>query len=265
MKALIFDIKRFAIHDGPGIRTTLFFKGCPLDCPWCHNPESRSNSIDNYNHSDKVGSRTFISNRTIGKYYSVDELLDEIIKDDIFYEKSNGGITCSGGEPMVQSDFLEGFLKRCTEIGIHTALDTSGYAEQEVFMKIAPFVDLFLFDIKHLDKDIHKNYTGVSNTLILENFDWIINSGYNLIARIPVIPDISDDLKYIKGLKDYLDKRKSINFNEIHVLPYHHIGCGKYDTFNIESHHSFNEPSNELVEEIAVIFRKSGFKTKIGG
>jgi len=265
MKALIFDIKRFAIHDGPGIRTTIFFKGCPLDCPWCHNPESRSNTMEYYNHSDKVGSKSFISEKTIGNYYSISELLDEILKDEIFYEKSNGGVTCSGGEPIVQSSFMESFLSKCTEKGIHTALDTSGYAEQKVFMKVAPYVNLFLFDIKHLDKDIHKYYTGVTNTLILENFDWIVNSGYNVIARIPIIPDINDDPEYIKELQDFMNERKRANFNEVHILPYHRIGCGKYDTFNIESHHSFNEPSSEMVEEIADIFRESGFITKIGG
>jgi pyruvate formate lyase activating enzyme len=265
MKALIFDIKHFAIHDGPGIRTTVFFKGCPLSCPWCHNPESRSENVEYYEHIDKVGSKSFTTEKSIGKYYSINELMDEVNKDLVFYTESNGGITCSGGEPLAQYDFLGRFLNKCYDQGIHTALDTSGYADMEVFRKIAPVVNLFLFDIKHMENEIHKRYTGVDIDVILKNFDWLIDSGYETIARIPIIPNINADLKNIERLIDYLENRKCDNFNEVHLLPYHHIGCAKYKKFNINGSHGFEEPTDEMMQEYAHLFMESGFKIKIGG
>jgi len=265
MKALIFDIKRFAIHDGPGIRTTLFFKGCPLICPWCHNPESRNGERQVYDHVDKIGGMEFVSEKTIGSYYTSEELLSEVLKDNIFYLESGGGITCSGGEPLAQYPFLMKFLKECQSEEIHTALDTSGYAEEEVIRNIAPIVDLFLFDIKHLDNAKHKKYAGVKNDIILRNFNWLIDSGYNVTARIPVIPEINAERNYINELKEYLSNRISDNFNEVHLLPYHKIGCAKYGKFNIGVENSYNEPPAEMVEEYSDIFKRAGFKTKIGG
>jgi pyruvate formate lyase activating enzyme len=265
MKALIFDIKRFAIHDGPGIRTTLFFKGCPLACPWCHNPESRNADLQKYDHTDKIGNKEFTSEKTIGAYYTSEQLLHEVLKDKIFYEESGGGVTCSGGEPLSQYSFLNKFLKDCKSEEIHTALDTSGYAEKEIIMKIAPLVDLFLFDIKHLDNAIHKRFTGVKNDIILRNFKWLISAGYNVTARIPVIPGINAENKYINRLDKYLSDLLCDNFNEVHLLPYHEIGCSKYDKFNMGSNQSFEEPQVELLEKYSLIFKKSGFKTKIGG
>jgi pyruvate formate lyase activating enzyme len=265
MKATIFDIKRFAIHDGPGIRTTIFFKGCPLICPWCHNPESRSSDIESYTQTDKVGDKKFLSEKDIGKYYSKQELIDEVKKDLVFYKETKGGVTCSGGEPLAQSIFLKGFLELCLGEGIHTAIDTSGYVELKVLQRISPFVNLFLFDIKHLENEIHKHYTGVDNITILKNFDWIIESGINVIARIPVIPKINADMDYINRLLNYLGNRKSDNFNEVHLLPYHHIGCAKYEKFKITGNKDFVEPSQDLMETYARLFRERGFKTKIGG
>jgi pyruvate formate lyase activating enzyme len=265
MKALIFDIKRFAIHDGPGIRTTLFFKGCPLTCSWCHNPESRNAEPQKYEHIDKVGSKEFISEKTIGTYYTSEQLLNEVKKDKIFYTESGGGITCSGGEPLSQHSFLNKFLIECRSEGIHTALDTSGYAETKVIMHIAPNVDLFLFDIKHLDNTRHKQFAGVKNDIVLRNFKCLINAGYNVTARVPVIPEINAEKKYMDQLDKYLSNLICDNFNEVHLLPYHKIGCSKYDKFNIGINQSFMEPPVELLEEYSTIFKKSGFKTKIGG
>jgi len=265
MKALIFDIKRFAIHDGPGIRTTLFFKGCPLICPWCHNPESRNGEPQIYDHVDKIGKKKFISEKTIGTYYTSEQLLSEVLKDSIFYEESGGGITCSGGEPLVQYSFLNKFLKECQTEEIHTAFDTSGYAEEEVIRNIAPLIDLFLFDIKYLDNAMHKQYTGVENDIILKNLNWLIDSGYNVIARIPIIPDINTEKSYMNRLREYLSTRLCDNFNEVHLLPYHKIGCAKYGKFNIGMNHVYKEPPKGLVEEYSDIFKNAGFKIKIGG
>jgi pyruvate formate lyase activating enzyme len=265
MKALVFDIKRFAVHDGPGIRTTIFFKGCPLSCPWCHNPESRSETIDYYYHTDKVGDNTFTTKRGFGEYYSENDLLHEILKDELFYKESNGGITCSGGEPFFQSRFIKGFLKKCRENDLHTAVDTSGFADHQEVVQAAPFVNLFLFDIKHLDNDIHKHYTGVGNELILKNFDWLINAGYNIIARIPILPEINADRNYIYQLAEHLERRLCPNFNEVHILPYHRIGCSKYDRFKIKVNSHFKEPAKKLVKDVERIFSNKGFNTKIGG
>ena len=265
MKALIFDIKRFAIHDGPGIRTTLFFKGCPLTCPWCHNPESRNGEPQLYDHVDKIGEKEFTSEKTIGTYYTPEQLLTEILKDSIFYEESGGGITCSGGEPLSQYPFLNKFLKKCQSEKIHTALDTSGYAQVEIIRNIASLVDLFLFDIKHLDNTKHKQYTGVKNDVILRNFNWLIKAGFNVTARIPIIPGINDEKKDIDRLRQYLSSRLCDNFNEVHLLPYHKIGCAKYGKFNIGMSQNFEEPSLGLVEEYSDTLKNAGFKTKIGG
>lgn len=265
MKALIFDIKRFAIHDGPGIRTTLFFKGCPLVCPWCHNPESRNEEPQIYDHVDKIGDKEFVSEKTIGSYYTSEQLLKEILKDNTFYEESGGGVTFSGGEPLNQHSFLIEFLKECQSEKIHTALDTSGYADEEVVINIAPLVDLFLFDIKHLNSTTHKKYTGVRNDIILKNFNWLIDSGYNVVARIPVIPDINTEEGYIDRLSEYLSTRQCDNFNEVHLLPYHKIGCAKYGKFNIGIKSTYNEPPPGLLEEYSIVLKNAGFKTKIGG
>jgi pyruvate formate lyase activating enzyme len=265
MKALIFDIKRFAIHDGPGIRTTVFFKGCPLICHWCHNPESRTSTVEPYLQNERVGNKTFKVEKEIGKYYSVEALLDEVKRDQVFYRETNGGVTCSGGEPLDQAKFLELFLEQCRKYKIPTALDTSGYADLRIVERISHLIDLFLFDIKHLDNTIHKKFTGVYNDVILENFDWIVNSGHDVIARIPIITGINADPGYISSLINYLNERKCNNFDEVHLLPYHHIGCAKYSKFNIKSNDGFKEPSRDILEGFADQCREKGFKTKIGG
>jgi pyruvate formate lyase activating enzyme len=171
LKGLIFDIKRFALHDGPGIRTTVFLKGCPLRCWWCQNPES----IREFPETIKVKSVSSSYNKfceeesTFGKEYSVDSLMEELIKDRIFYEESGGGITFSGGEPLVQYKFLSETLNRCKKNGLHTVIDTSGYAPIESFNEIYNMTDIFLFDIKMLNAELHRKFTDVSNELILRN------------------------------------------------------------------------------------------------
>ncbi len=188
MKGLIFDIKRYAIHDGPGIRVTFFMKGCPLECWWCHNPESISPLPQTVQRTDKIGNRQFQVTEQIGKEYSVGELLDIVNRDLVFIEESGGGVTFSGGEPLMQSEFLSEALGLFRQSGIHTAVDTSGQADRRIIDRIIGDTDLFLFDIKHLDPDKHLKYTGVRNGLILDNLTYILSRGKKVNIRIPIIP-----------------------------------------------------------------------------
>ena len=190
----IFDIKKYSVNDGPGIRTTIFFKGCPLNCWWCHNPESQnseSEEIDNclfrWNLSYDQSKRSKIGSQVI-----VDEVMKEIEKDIPFYEESNGGATFSGGEPMLQIDFLQSLLAECKRKDIHTAIDTTGYAPLSDFEKIYDYTDIFLYDLKLMDDKIHFEYCGVSNKLIHENLISLSSRGNKIILRLPIIPTITD-------------------------------------------------------------------------
>ncbi|HBC80263.1 MAG TPA: glycyl-radical enzyme activating protein, partial [Bacteroidales bacterium] len=186
MQGLIFNVKRYSIHDGPGIRVTFFMKGCPLSCWWCHNPEGISPVSEDIVNLRRIGDNEFPQKETVGKYYSVKEILEILQKDRIFFQQSEGGVTFSGGEPMMQPDFLLETLKSCKAEGYHTAVDTSGYASLDNFHAIIPYTDLFLFDLKHLDAYRHIEYTGVSNISILDNLRMIVKSGKDIMVRIPV-------------------------------------------------------------------------------
>jgi pyruvate formate lyase activating enzyme len=255
----IFDIKKFAIHDGPGIRTTVFLKGCSLDCWWCHNPESRNlkpEPISKTNNIDEI--------EIIGREISVEEVLNEIEKDMIFYEESGGGVTISGGEALMQHDFLYSILKRCKEKNIHTALDTSGYAPIEVIRKIMDFVDLFLFDLKIIDEDIHKKYTGVSNNLILSNLEFLNSQNKDIVIRVPIIPGFTDTESNLLQLTEFI-----VNLNNIqgvNLLPYNKMGVEKYKRLKkIYKLSDLDAPSEERMNELKIYFEKKGIQVSIGG
>ena len=188
MKGLIFSVKRYSIHDGPGIRVTFFMKGCPLNCRWCHNPEGISPFVESVNQTDRIGEHEFSRIEEVGKYYGVNEILEILDREKVFLDQSKGGVTFSGGEPMLQTEFLIEALKSCKERGYHTAIDTSGYSQNENFKSVIPLTDLFLFDIKHLDDSAHFASTGVSNILILDNYRLLLKSGKDIMIRFPVIP-----------------------------------------------------------------------------
>jgi pyruvate formate lyase activating enzyme len=266
MQGLIFSVKRYSIHDGPGIRVTFFMKGCPLSCWWCHNPEGISPDREWVVQTRKVGEREFSINEEVGKYYSVENIIEILEKDRIFFQQSNGGVTFSGGEPMMQFDFLLEALKACKANGFHTTVDTSGYALQDNYRAIMPFTDLFLFDIKHLDDSKHIEYTGVSNTGILENFSMILKSGKEMMIRIPVIPGKNDDTAHLSKLKEILFSLKKDNLKKINLLPFHRIGISKYRKFNIPYRMNDTEqPSPERMKELKEFFGETGIKVKIGG
>jgi len=223
MNGIIFDLKRFAIHDGPGIRTTVFLRGCPLRCVWCHNPESQGFGIEDFNGPDGV--------ITVGRSVSVDEVMAEVVRDIAFYEKSGGGVTFSGGEPLSQPEFLMELLGRCRGLGIHCAVDTCGYADSEVLLEVAKLADLFLYDLKLVDRDDHLKYTGVDVEVIHRNLRLLCDSGTEIQLRFPVIPgvtDTDDNLAGVQALRESLSRELPIK-----RLPYHSAAMDKYRRFGI--------------------------------
>jgi pyruvate formate lyase activating enzyme len=266
MEGLIFSVKRYSIHDGPGIRVTFFMKGCPLHCIWCHNPEGISPEPETVIRTDRVGAKEFNSNEQAGKYYSVTDVMELVEKERVFINQSKGGVTFSGGEPMLQSEFLLETLEACKKNGIHTAVDTSGYSSARNFESIIPFTDLFLFDIKHIDNARHIELTGVSNAVILENYRFLLDSGKDVMVRIPVIPDYNDDQDHLERLRRFLSETKTESLKRINLLPYHKTGSSKYKRFNMPyMMGSVIPPSRERMTELKEFFLEVGIKVKIGG
>jgi pyruvate formate lyase activating enzyme len=266
MKGVIFSVKRYAIHDGPGIRVTFFLKGCPLACWWCHNPEGISAEPLTIARVDRIGEREFIKNETAGNYYDTGDILEILEKERVFIDQSNGGVTFSGGEPMMQFDFLLEALQSCREKGFHTTVDTSGFSTPEKFKKIIPFTNLFLFDIKHLDSLKHKEYTGVHNEVILSNYRLIMESGCNYMVRIPVVPGFNDSPEHIAMVKEFILGEKSENLKMINLLPYHKTGSSKYTRFNIPyKMENVEQPSSGRMKELKEYFSGSGVRVKVGG
>jgi len=261
MQGLIFDIKHYAVHDGPGIRQTVFFKGCPLSCWWCHNPESQLTKTEKHVIDKILDGRTFQKEEEIGYYLNDDELMKIIEEDTIFFDESGGGVTFSGGEPLMQPNFLKAIAKKCKEAKIHTALDTSGYTEQKTLLDILPFIDLFLYDLKLIDDELHKKYTGISNKRILENLELLSQSGKKIRLRFPVIPDITDTPKNIEEIKNYLFELKNVKL--IDILSYHDISKGKYERYNKEYKMKNKKLNQDKVQNIKKEFQSLGYKVKI--
>ena len=234
LNGLIFDVKKCAIHDGPGIRTTVFFKGCPMDCWWCHNPEGKKPEPETL--TQKTGGNRSAMTRSesreiFGQTMTVENLIDEIRKDVIFYDQSGGGATFSGGEPMMQVEFLHALLRECKRNGIRTAVDTSGYAPTEDFDKIYDLVDLFLYDLKLMDDEAHRSYTGVSNKLTLENMRALAARGEKIEPRIALIPGITDTGENLEAFARFLEPLEGIR--QISLLPYNKLGEDKLRRFNM--------------------------------
>jgi pyruvate formate lyase activating enzyme len=266
MDGLIFSVKRYSIHDGPGIRVTFFMKGCPLNCLWCHNPEGISAFPSDIAVTNRIGDKEFSHTAEVGKYYSVGNVLEILEKERVFLNQSKGGVTFSGGEPMLQPEFLEEALKACKESGFHTAVDTSGYSPARNFESILPYTDLFLFDIKHMDDAKHIEYTGVSNKLILDNYYMLLETGKEIMVRIPVIPGYNDDPEHLDKLRQFLSSSKTVSLKKISLLPYHRIGSSKYSRFGIPFRMKVTEPpSKERMQELKEYFADTGVKIKIGG
>ena len=244
MTATIFEIKRFAVHDGDGIRTTVFFKGCPLRCVWCHNPEGLSPTPQVAFYKDKcIGCGACRKENfcpedcpgearvRYGREITLDELLPLLLEDRAFYENSGGGVTLSGGECLMQADFCAALLKKLKENGIHTAVDSCGYVSKKALDKVTPHTDVFLYDLKAYDKDVHVRCTGHSNERILENLLYLDSLGKSIEIRIPYVPDCNDT--QIEKLARFLAPLQGIS--KIRVLPYHNYAASKYRALGLDS------------------------------
>lgn len=260
MEGIIFDIKRFAIHDGPGIRTTVFFKGCPLDCWWCHNPESKSMAVESYQAKERIGSKELVCEKTVGYKISVDDLIVQLQKEQLFMEEGGGGITLSGGEPLMQAAFATEVLKMCKALGWHTTIDTAGFVARKSFEQVLPYTDLFLFDIKLASDSLHQKYIGVKNQLIIDNFKFLIKENKKVMVRIPVIPGVNMNAIEMSSILNLLEPLKGPNFQEIHFLPYHKIGQSKYERFGQTNRMGdTKEPDLSDVTAFSSLFEQAGF------
>jgi pyruvate formate lyase activating enzyme len=299
-KAVIFDIRRYAIHDGPGIRTTVFLKGCPLRCWWCHNPEGqdrkpelvyRKNRCTGCGECLKSCQREALSlmaksvsvNREncvlcgncshvcpsdalaiAGKQVSVREVLEEIEKDRTFYEESDGGVTFSGGEPLLQPDFLNALLHECKERAIHTVVDTCGFAQYEIIERIRDKVDLFLYDIKTMDNRKHRKYTGASNEQILKNLKTLAEKGSSIVISLPIIPSINDDDENVTKTAEFIGSLP--NIQQVNLLPYHRAGIEKYKSlgkpYKLDK---IQPPSSQRISFVKEKMEASGIKVGVGG
>lgn len=250
MKATIFDIQRGSFVDGPGIRTTVFFKGCNLRCAWCHNPESQSPRPQMLFYRNKCtgcgkckekcphgmaqcdlcGTCTLYcpsgAREICGRDYTVVELLAELCKDKDFYARSGGGVTFSGGECMLQLDFLKEILRQSKENGLHTAVDTAGHVPYASFLEVLPYTDLFLYDVKSMEEGRHKQYTGVGNGQILANLGRLLQGGARVWVRVPIIPGVNDEDEDIHSLNRFFAENGRPK--KVELLPYHALGEHKY-------------------------------------
>ena len=264
MKACIFDIKRFAIHDGPGIRVTLFFKGCPLSCWWCHNPEGIPRGIETHSETVEFDGIQIEREVQVGRWMDTEDLVREIEKDKIFMDESGGGVTFSGGEPLLQAEALLNLLDICSGKGIHTAVDTSGYSSGKVVQEVSDKADLILYDLKSMNDDKHREFTGISNRKILENLELALRGKSRIIVRIPLIPGFNQQPGDLEALLDYLKGLEGIE--EVDILPYHRYADHKYIRFKKNMRmDEITVPSANLVEDARQRFESAGFTVKTGG
>ena len=255
-KGRIFDIQRYSIHDGPGIRTIVFLKGCPLRCRWCCNPEGQRREIETMTVNGKP--------KVEGEDITVEELLPRIITDEFYYRRSGGVVTLSGGECLMQPDFAPHLLHGCRDLGYNTAIETTGFQKWEIIEKYLPYLDYVLMDIKHMDSAKHKEYTGVPNELINENARKFAQSGVDLTIRVPVIPTFNNTPEEIRDIAEFAATLPGVK--HLHLLPYHRLGQGKYEGLGREYTMRDIEPmSKDYMEMLLREAKKSGLICQIGG
>ena len=256
VKGRIFDIQRYSIHDGGGIRTIVFLKGCPLRCKWCCNPEGQHYNVEKMTLGGKE--------KIVGQDVTVGEIIDIVERDRIYYRRSGGGLTLSGGESLTQPDFAVALLKTAKERGINTAMESTGFADFSVISRYLPYLDLYLMDIKHMNSAKHKEFTSQPNELILENAKKITDAGARLIVRTPVIPTFNATKEEIGEIAKFASSLKGVT--QMHILPYHRIGTDKYKGWNRDySLTGIEPPSKELMNELLEVVNSYGLKGQIGG
>lgn len=264
-QGIVFDIKRYSIHDGPGIRTTIFLKGCPLKCQWCHNPESwnpEPEPIDRISRPKRFQKPFTETQDLIGIEMSVDEVMDEILKDEIFYDESGGGATFSGGEPLCQPAFLTALLGACRRRAVHTALDTSGEAPLKDLKAAARLADLILYDLKIMDNEAHKKFTGTGNRRILNNLRALDSNPSRITVRIPLIPQITDTKENLEAIRDFL---LTLSIRRVDLLPCNRLGERKYERLHMTPASGSAKRLSRPPEEIQKWFDVRGFEVNTGG
>lgn len=297
---IVFDIQKFSLHNGPGIRTTVFLKGCPLHCWWCHNPESqalglemmfqprrcircgaceaicaqgaisRDNGIVTTDIEKCTLCRACVEScyaearEIVGQEMTVAQVIAEIERDTVFYDESGGGVTFSGGEPLLQPKFLLALLQACKDREIHTSVDTCGFTTWDTLDSIREYVNLFLYDLKLMDGAKHRTFTGVPNELILRNLQMLSARGHDVVLRVPIIPGINDDDENVRQTGAFAVA--SPGLNRVDILPYHHTAVDKYDRLKKAYElPAIRSPSDERMAEIAQILGGFGLQVKIGG
>lgn len=296
---VIFDIKKYAIHDGPGIRTTVFFKGCPLACSWCHNPEGMAATTQRIYRAERcigcgeciqICSRKAIRRTAagmiadpskcelcracadhcpaeavefVGRQVKVAEVIGQIEKDLAFYDASKGGVTFSGGEPLMQPEFLLELLGACGDLDLHRTVDTTGYADERLLLQVARKTDLFLYDLKLMDAEEHLKYTGVSNERILSNLRRLAQCDVRIQVRVPLIPGINSDAENIDKTAEFLNSIRGIE--QVSLLPFHNSARAKYGRLGLQwTLSQIEPPTAELLQSIAARLKKSGLKITVG-
>jgi len=295
---VVFNVMRFSVYDGPGIRTTVFLKGCPLHCAWCHNPEGQSfepslmlfeercrrcgdcvpvcpnhgigDPADGLHVPDGcdacgtcVEACVAGARELVGRRVTVSEIVAEIEKDVMFFDESGGGVTLSGGEPVAQSVFAEAVLAACRARGIHTALDTCGLASPDVFARVSAQADLVLYDLKLMGAEAHRRFTGAGNDAILRNLEALAATGKPVIVRFPMIPGVNDGEQELTAMADFL---RRIGLDRLDLLPWHSIGSEKYKRLGLACPTTdFAAPAAESVEYAAGTLRRAGLRVKVGG
>ena len=295
---LVFNVMRFSLHDGPGIRTTVFLKGCPLRCWWCHNPESQlavpevvyfeerclrsGDCVRACPHGalrweehlvldpslcrrcgDCAGACSVGARQLAGRWMSVPDVMAEVVKDQVFFDESGGGVTISGGEPLMQGPFVAALVSACHQRQVRTVLETCGFADPELVRRIAEDVDLFLYDLKLMDPERHRRFTGVKNDVILQNLRMLAERGDAVIVRIPIVPGVNDDADNLEALAGFLSP---LGLRRIDLLPYHRIASDKYRRLHLDDRMTGVAPPSPVeMEAIATRLRCGGFSVRIGG
>jgi pyruvate formate lyase activating enzyme len=285
---LVFNVQRFSLQDGPGVRSTVFMKGCPLACAWCHNPESQGHEpeivrmrhrcmvcglcseqeiaapVGRSRDMDDVEACPTGALQAIGQETDSVSLVKALLRDRIFYDESGGGVTFSGGEPLLQAPFVIEALGLLQAEGVHTALDTCGHARWQDVQAASARADLVLYDLKLMDEERHKKATGVSNALILQNLKTLSDCHSNIWIRVPIIPGINDDSANLEATADFLRPLRGIR--QVDLLPYHATGEAKFARVGLSyTLHEIQPPSIEYLETLADLFRARGLNTTIGG